>query len=141
MLSASRRSGMSRRSLCAMIASMILGMWPATGRAQSLPGPLLAPAPAAPPTIGGDTRKFPVVDGDCVEVEIGGEPAPTLNCLNRKLKRKIDQLQLPQVSAPLDARSPDTKIGIVNQPALRQQYGTNYGISVLPQRPPGTGLR
>ena len=124
-----------------MVAFTLLNALPASGHAQSLPGPLLTPAPAPAPTPGSDSRKFPVIDGDCVEVEIGGEPAPTLNCLNRKLKKKIDQLQLPQISAPLDARSPDTKVGIVNQPALRQQYGTNYGISVVPQRPPGTGLR
>lgn len=127
--------------MSAAIALTFVGLMPANGRAQSLPGPLLPPPPAASTTIGGDQRKFPVTDSDCVEVEIGGEPAPTLNCLNRKLKKKIDQLQLPQVSAPLDARSPDTRLGIVNQPALRQQYGNNYGVSVAPQRPPGTGLR
>ncbi len=124
-----------------MMALMIIVLVPADSRAQSLPGPLLSPPPAASAAIGGDAPKFPATDGNCVEVEIGGEPSPPLNCLNRKLKKRIEQLQLPQVSAPLDAKSSDTRLGIVNQPALRQQYGSNYGISVVPQRPPGTGLR
>jgi hypothetical protein len=37
---------------------------------------------------------------------------------------------------PIDARSPDIKTGVVNIPAVQQQYGRNFGISVVPYRPP-----
>jgi len=37
---------------------------------------------------------------------------------------------------PIDARSPDTKVGVVNIPGVQQQYGGNFGLSVVPYRPP-----
>jgi hypothetical protein len=37
--------------------------------------------------------------------------------------------------APLDARSGDTKVGVINIPGVQQQYGRNFGISVFPYRP------
>jgi hypothetical protein len=37
---------------------------------------------------------------------------------------------------PIDARSSDTKLGIVNIPAVQQQYGSNFGRSVVPFRVP-----
>lgn len=69
----------------------------------------------------------------CVEVEVGGDKS--FGCLNQKLKREVDRnnptLNLP----PLDARSPDVRVGNVNEAAVRQQYGSNYGKSVIPYRP------
>ena len=72
----------------------------------------------------------------CVEVEIGGEKAPGLNCLNQELKRKVDRVQPPPIGAPLDAQSPSVRVGTFNETAVSQQYGTNFGKSVVPQRPP-----
>lgn len=88
----------------------------------------------APPAtvIGGDASKSVTVQR-CVEVQIGGET--TYNCLNEELTRKANKLVPPQNLPPIDARSPDIKTGIVNIPALRQQYGPNYGVSVRPYRP------
>jgi hypothetical protein len=85
--------------------------------------------------IGSDKPQTPTYERSCVEVEIGGVPAPALNCLNRKLRGEVDKVQPPSLAAPLDAKSQDTRVGIVNQSALRQQFGSNYGISAIPQRP------
>lgn len=35
----------------------------------------------------------------------------------------------------IDARSSDLKKGVVNLPAVQQQYGKNFGRSVIPYRP------
>ncbi|HLH10698.1 MAG TPA: hypothetical protein VKV77_02340 [Methylovirgula sp.] len=59
-----------------------------------------------------------------------------LDCLNQQLREQVDRVNPPSINAPLDARSPDTKIGIVNIPAVKQQYGQNFGVSVYPYRPP-----
>jgi hypothetical protein len=55
--------------------------------------------------------------------------------LNQLLKRKVDQVNPIGNNPPLDATSPDTKIGIVNIPGVQQQYGKNFGNSVIPYRP------
>jgi hypothetical protein len=83
--------------------------------------------------IGGQTPPATVHER-CVEVEIGG--ARSFGCLNQKLKREADRANPITNVAPLDAKSPDTKIGIVNLPGVQQQYGRNYGVSVVPYRPP-----
>jgi hypothetical protein len=56
--------------------------------------------------------------------------------LNQLLKRKVDETNPSMNNPPLDARSPDTKIGVVNIPGVQQQYGKNFGHSVVPYRPP-----
>ncbi len=56
--------------------------------------------------------------------------------LNQQLKRKVDETNPSVNSPPLDARSPDTKIGVINIPGVQQQYGKNFGHSVVPYRPP-----
>jgi hypothetical protein len=70
----------------------------------------------------------------CVEVEVGGERS--FGCLNQKLKREVDRANPSLNLPPLDARSPDIRVGNVNEAAVRQQYGSNYGKSVVPFRPP-----
>ena len=37
---------------------------------------------------------------------------------------------------PIDAKSQDLKVGVVNIPAVQQQYGRNFGVSAFPYRPP-----
>ncbi|WP_244540558.1 hypothetical protein [Hyphomicrobium sp. CS1BSMeth3] len=69
----------------------------------------------------------------CVEVEIGG--ARAYNCLNERLKREVERVNPVPNIPPIDAKSPDVKIGVVNIPAVRQQYGKNFGVSVVPYRP------
>lgn len=70
----------------------------------------------------------------CLDVEIGAER--TLDCINGQIKRQVDQQKpLPNIP-PLDARSPDVQIGVFNQTAVKEQYGKNFGLSVVPYRPP-----
>lgn len=105
-----------------------------------LVGPALAqqaPAPAPQKkTIGGELPPSDPLaeEGDhCVEVEIGNDKA--FNCLNSKLKRQTDRVVPVPNIPPIDATSPDLKLGIVNVPAVKQQYGKNFGKSAIPYRP------
>lgn len=70
---------------------------------------------------------------NCVEVEIGNSRA--YNCLNQKLKKEVDRVNPSVNMPPVDARSPDIRVGVVNIPAVQQQYGKNFGVSVMPYRP------
>jgi hypothetical protein len=70
----------------------------------------------------------------CVEVEIGA--SKSMDCLNQQLKREVDRVNPTVNQPPIDARSPDTKVGVVNIPGVQQQYGRNFGLSVVPDRPP-----
>jgi hypothetical protein len=74
-------------------------------------------------------------DQRCVEVEIGGEKAPTLDCLNRQLRRQVDRVQPAGNQPPLDASSPAVRVGGFNQAGLREQFGIAFGHSVVPFRP------
>lgn len=87
---------------------------------------------AAPPVLAEET---------CVEVEIGGERTPNLRCLNRQLQKRVESVRpIPNV-APLDARSSALSLGALNETALKQQYGPNYGKSAVPWRPTSTYKR
>ncbi|WP_315719702.1 MULTISPECIES: hypothetical protein [unclassified Bradyrhizobium] len=57
------------------------------------------------------------------------------DCINVKLRRKVDTVNPSINQAPIDARSSDLKVGTVNVPAVQQQYGSNFGRSVVPLRP------
>src|SRR5215217_6044977 len=80
-----------------------------------------------------------VIGGDagnadrCVEVEIGA--SRSMDCLNQKLRREVDRVNPTMNLPPVDARSPGTKVGVVNIPGVQQQYGRNFGVSVVPYRP------
>lgn len=62
--------------------------------------------------------------------------AKAIERLNQRLKRKVDEVNPTINLPPLDARSPDTKIGVINIPGVQQQYGRNFGQSAFPYRPP-----
>jgi hypothetical protein len=79
-----------------------------------------------------------LAQGTCVEVEIGGEKTPNLSCLNQLLQKQVESVQATGNVAPLDASSPAIKLGGYNETALKQQYGPNYGKSVIPWRPTAT---
>ncbi|MEI9923213.1 MAG: hypothetical protein WDN50_06425 [Bradyrhizobium sp.] len=70
----------------------------------------------------------------CADVKSGD--SPSLNCLNEKLRQKVDQVNPVINFPPVDAKSQDLKVGTVNIPAVQQQYGKNFGNSVIPYRPP-----
>lgn len=94
-------------------------------------------APAGPPREGIIIGGTPAPKLErCIEVEIGGDRE--LGCLNHQLKREVERVNPSLNLPPLDARSPDVRVGNVNEAAVRQQYGSNYGRSVYPFRPPGS---
>ncbi len=94
-----------RRSIFAGVLSMI-GIAP--GLAQEPPNDL--------PPINVLGHRPPKSD-DCGKQS----GAHQLDCLNRKMKQQVDRVSPSAISAPLSASSPDTKIGIVNLPAVQQQ--------------------
>ncbi|MES5484735.1 hypothetical protein QMZ05_18425 [Bradyrhizobium sp. INPA03-11B] len=72
----------------------------------------------------------------------GGAPAErcgdaaSLGCINERLKKQVDQVNPPVTNTPpIDAKSQDLKVGVVNVPAVHQQYGRNFGVSAFPYRP------
>ena len=60
----------------------------------------------------------------------------SLGCLNDQLKAKVDEVNPTLTTPPIDAKSSDLKVGTVNVPGVQQQYGKNFGKSVIPYRPP-----
>lgn len=69
----------------------------------------------------------------CVDVTIGNDQS--FGCLNERLKRQVDSVNPSLNVAPIDAKSSDLKVGVVNMPGVQQQYGKNFGRSVVPYRP------
>ena len=59
----------------------------------------------------------------------------SLGCLNEKLRAKVDEVNPTLTTPPIDAKSSDLKVGTVNVPGVQQQYGKNFGKSVIPYRP------
>jgi hypothetical protein len=86
-----------------------------------------------PEMIIGGSKTSQAAPERCVEVEIGASRA--FECLNQKLKQQVDRVAPGINLPPLDAKSQDTKIGVVNAPAVQQQYGKNFGVSAVPYRP------
>jgi hypothetical protein len=90
--------------------------------------------PANHPAADHPTANHPAEVDRCVEVEIGSSRA--VDCLNRKLKNEVDRVNPSLNVPPVSAGSPDLKTGVVNIPAVQQQYGKNFGNSAIPFRPP-----
>ncbi|WP_246563538.1 hypothetical protein [Bradyrhizobium liaoningense] len=115
-----------------LIAIGLLAM-ATTAAAQSPgPGPINPPPAERPGTIIGGQPAGHLER--CVDVQIGNESA--FGCLNQKLRREVDKVNPSLNLPPVDARSPDVRVGNVNEAAVRQQYGSNYGRSAFPFRPP-----
>lgn len=71
----------------------------------------------------------------CVDVRIGSEP--TFNCVNAQLARAIPPRRFTAGTAlPVPTAVPAPAAGSFNQAASAEQYGTAFGHSVQPQRPP-----
>jgi hypothetical protein len=87
----------------------------------------------AGPTSAGPTGAGPINAGHtrCGTATSGGD----LGCLNETLKKQVDQVNPVLNAPPIDAKSQDLKVGTVNIPAVQQQYGQNFGHSVIPFRP------
>jgi hypothetical protein len=91
------------------------------------------PSSSKPPILL-ESKKEPsaLMNQNCVDVEIGGDKAPSLGCLNRKLKQQVDNIQPSVNSPPLDARSQDNRIGIVNAATARQQLAPRPPTPIFP---------
>ncbi len=111
------------RPLLIALVLLSASLGPALGQQKSPPGSITNPPQAA------DDQSTE----SCVEVEIDGSKA--LDCLNRRLKGDVDRVNPVPNIPPIDARSQDIHLGIVNAPAVQQQYGPNFGHSVVPYRP------
>jgi hypothetical protein len=70
----------------------------------------------------------------CADPTTGNDPS--LGCLNERMKRTVDRVNPSLNLPPIDARSSDLKVGVANVPGVQQQYGRNFGHSVIPFRPP-----
>jgi hypothetical protein len=73
----------------------------------------------------------------CVDVQIGEDRTAYLACLNELFQRRVRQEhQMPQIEAPLSARSSPNQVGGYNETSAREQMGNAFGVSPVPQRPP-----
>ena len=126
----------SRTMNSPVVAFIALGMLAVPASAQR------SDAPGGGRVIGGAAPSA-VTHERCVEVEIGRDRS--FNCINEQLKRQVDQINPVMNVAPIDAMSQDIRVGVVNQAGVRQQYGSNFGRSVIPFRPvvvvPPPGVR
>ena len=114
----------------ALAAGLLAMAGPAVAQSTG-PGPINPPpAERQGKIIGGQ----PTINFErCLDVQIGNEGA--FGCLNQKLRREVDKVNPSLNLPPVDARSPDVRVGNVNEAAVRQQYGSNYGRSAFPYRP------
>lgn len=123
-----------RAAIAAVITSVVLAMIPVRTEAQtSLPEITVSPPPQ-PPRIQDRLDHKDAGDGRNGAGAKSGD-GRSLEQLNQQLKRKVDETNPVLNTPPLDARSPDTKTGVVNIPGVQQQYGKNFGNSVIPYRP------
>jgi hypothetical protein len=72
----------------------------------------------------------------CVQVEIGGQKPSVYNCLNQELQQQVQGANPAQPNLPLSATSPSNRVGTFNEQGVAEQYGQNFGKSVIPYRPP-----
>ena len=93
------------------------------------PGPKDTTAPNGAGAASSSTGK-----GRCADAPAGGDGS--LGCINQLLKRKVDEVNPTMNVPPIDAKSSDLKTGVVNIPGVQQQYGKNFGNSVVPYRLP-----
>lgn len=105
------------------------------GAASERIEPLVMKAEVQPPVVGGAPAGAP----PCVAVDIAGHRAGHLDCASQRLEAaaRIAQSQARAVidTPVIGAGSPDIRTGVASQSATRQRLGTNYGVSVRPQRP------
>ncbi|MCR6476344.1 hypothetical protein NU688_09270 [Variovorax sp. ZS18.2.2] len=78
--------------------------------------------------------------GNCVEVTVNGERAPSYDCLTQKLQPKApargpDDAQ-PGMASEAIAQRPSNQLGLFNRAATGHRMGNTFGTSVHPQRPP-----
>lgn len=130
-------------ALILAIAAAGLSAMPAQAQTQTPPRtPLPEIVVGAPPPAVNLNRDGNGGAGRAAARGGGGAPercgdAASLGCINERLKKQVDQVNPPVTNTPpIDAKSQDLKVGVVNVPAVQQQYGRNFGVSAFPYRPP-----
>jgi hypothetical protein len=114
-----------------LVAGGLLGAGQGAAQSQT-PGPRAPPSEQAGGTMIGGQPPVSTVER-CVDVKIGNESA--FGCINQQLRREVNRVNPSLNLPPIDARSSDVRVGNVNEAAVRQQYGSSYGRSVIPYRP------
>lgn len=73
----------------------------------------------------------------CVDAEVDGARALSYNCLSRQLAPKAiaGSANPASTAANALATGPSNRVGTFNESAESIRFGTNWGKSVLPQRP------
>jgi hypothetical protein len=86
-------------------------------------------------SVGGKTA--PLSGGQtCVQVQIQGQKPNPYDCLNQQLQSQAQGGTQSSPSLPLAANAPSNKVGTFNEQGVKEQYGQNFGKSVIPFRPP-----
>jgi len=76
------------------------------------------------------------VDAPCVDVQVGTQHEPDLDCINRQFQLRAQHAHdAPVELAPIGAGSPSTAVGTANQAAAEEKMGSAFGKSAQPQRP------
>ena len=72
----------------------------------------------------------------CVDVQVGNEHTPDLDCINQNLRKLSAGRQSgTQPVAPIAAGSSSVELGTANQAAAQQMMGNAFGKSAEAQRP------
>ncbi|AZG14824.1 hypothetical protein [Cupriavidus pauculus] len=74
----------------------------------------------------------------CVSVEVNGQRAPALDCLNERLARGVQAQRPPEAATPGEqaAGRPSNQLGLFNYSATANRMGNTFGTSAQAQRPP-----
>jgi hypothetical protein len=72
----------------------------------------------------------------CVQVTLNGQKPPAYNCLNQQMQSLALGAQAAPPALPVTANAPSNQVGTFNQQGIAEQYGQNFGKSVIPYRPP-----
>jgi hypothetical protein len=107
--------------LCALLLLL-----PSLAAAQGLDlaGSPPPPSPSAPQPAG----------QACMSVTAGN--AVALSCINAEQRALVQQHQATVAATTPSQNSAPQSLGLFNQAATREHLGSNFGHSVIPQRPP-----
>lgn len=73
----------------------------------------------------------------CVSVEVNGQRAPALDCLNERLARAVRPHNPDgETTSEAIANRPSNQLGMFNYSATSIRMGNTFGTSVNAQRPP-----
>ncbi|QHI97409.1 hypothetical protein GT347_05065 [Xylophilus rhododendri] len=83
-------------------------------------------------------RQAPSGAQGCVEVEANGQTVRSLGCLSEKLAPPAQAAPRPGAATGAEAlvQQPGNALGVFNRAATANRMGSNFGVSVYPQRPP-----